>query len=148
MQTKRLTLGLILGMLSATVWAQSNPGKAPMTGETSTLRPAGFKPVYRMSESAVKRGKQLFNDASLSTNGRTCGSCHEDAQSFGPRFRTPYPHAAMNSKARFGVDTLQLDEVVQVCVQGPLRGAPLEWGSPEQVDLTTYLLKVQATGKM
>lgn len=146
MRTNRVAMCIILGILTTTAWAQAS--KPPIPGEVSTLRPPGFKPVYRINDATVQRGKKLFNDASLSTNGRTCGSCHEDTQSFGPRFRTPYPHAAMNSKTRFGVDTLQLDEVVQVCVQGPLRGAPLEWGSPEQVDLTTYLLKVQSTGKM
>lgn len=147
MRTKQLALCIILGILASSAWSQSNKPLIP--GEIPTLRPAGFKPVYRITDSAaVKRGKQRFNDASLSTNGRSCGSCHEDVQSFGPRFRTPYPHAAMNSKARLGADTLQLDEVVQVCMQGPMRNTPFEWGSPEQVDLTTYLLKVQSTGKM
>ena len=54
----------------------------------------------------------------------------------------------MNSQARFGVPKLHLDEVVQVCLQGPLRGTPLEWGSPEQADLVAYLTYVQKTGKM
>lgn len=146
MRSIRIILLLVLSTISATVLAQA--GKPLMPGEVSTLRPPGYKPEYRITESAVKRGKQLFNDTSLSTNGRSCSGCHQNAQSFGPGFKTPYPHAAMNSKARFGVDKLQLDEVIQVCLQGPLKNVPLEWGSPEQVDLTTYLLKVQSTGKM
>lgn len=116
--------------------------------DTSILRPKGFKPSYPTNKAAANRGKVLFNDTKLSTNGRACAQCHADANSFGARFKTPYPHAAMNSKARFGVDQMNLDEVIQVCMQGPMRNMPLEWGSPEQIDLTTYLLKVQSSGQM
>ena len=54
----------------------------------------------------------------------------------------------MNSQARFGKAQLHLDEVIQVCLQGPLRATPLEWGSQEQADLVAYLTYVQKTGKM
>lgn len=54
----------------------------------------------------------------------------------------------MNSKARFGVAQMHLDEIIQVCMRGPMRNLPFEWGSREQIDITTYLLKVQVTGKM
>lgn len=54
----------------------------------------------------------------------------------------------MNSATRFGVDHMHLDEIIQVCMQGPMRNVPFEWGSREQIDITTYLLKVQATGRM
>ena len=116
--------------------------------DTSILRPKANKPTYPANKDAANRSKALFNDTKLSTNGRACAQCHADADSFGPRFKTPYPHAAMNSKARFGVDRLNLDEVIQVCMQGPMRNVPLEWGSTEQIDLTTYLLKVQSSGQM
>jgi cytochrome c peroxidase len=143
----RTAVAVLLGILSTAAFGQST--KPVIPGEGSTLRPPGYKPVYKTSDAgAVKRGKALFNDASLSTNGRSCGGCHQDVDSFGTRFKTPYPHAAMNSKYRFGVDALQLDEVIQVCLQGPLRNVPLEWGSPELTDMTTYLLKVQSTGRM
>ena len=116
--------------------------------EISTLRPAGFKPKYSDNSAAIARGRQLFKDTRLSTNGRSCSSCHTDSDSFGTHFKSPYPHPAMNSKARFGVDQMHLDEIIQVCMQGPMRNAPFEWGSREQIDITTYLLKVQATGRM
>lgn len=124
-----------------------NPSKADLD-ETSILRPTGYKPAYPLKSALINNGRQLFNDSALSTNGRSCGSCHNDVDSFGARFRTPYPHAAMNSEVRFGVKRMHLDEVIQVCIQGPMRNIPLEWGSSEQKALTTYLLQVQATEKM
>lgn len=120
----------------------------PSLDENSLLRPAGFKPKYPDSRAAVARGRLLFKDTRLSTNGRSCSSCHNEIDSFGARFRSPYPHPAMNSKARFGVAQMHLDEIIQVCMRGPMRNLPFEWGSREQIDITTYLLKVQVTGKM
>src|SRR5574343_1500797 len=117
-------------------------------GMPTTLRPANYKGKYPADPASIARGEQLFRSDKLSTNGRSCSSCHSDASTFGPNFSKPYPHPAMNSQARFGVPKLHLDEVVQVCLEGPLRGTPLEWGSPEQADLVAYLTYVQKTGKM
>jgi cytochrome c len=117
-------------------------------GLPSTLRPANYKPNYPSSHAAIRSGEKLFRSDKLSTNGRACSNCHADAGTFGPNFKKPYPHAAMNAQARFGVETLHLDEVIQVCLQGPLRATPLEWGSKEQADLVAYLTYVQKFGKM
>lgn len=123
--------------------------KSPVDdGMPSTLRPANYKPKYPTDNAAIQRGEKLFRSDKLSTNGRACSNCHADAGTFGPNFNKPYPHAAMNSQARFGVPKLHLDEVIQVCLQGPLRGVPLEWGSKEQADLVAYLSYVQKTGKI
>lgn len=135
-------------MISVALPAFAQTGSPSGLDDTSILRPKGYKPSYPPNKAAINRGKALFNDTKLSTNGRACAQCHADADSFGARFKTPYPHAAMNSKARFGVDRMNLDEVIQVCMQGPMRNVPLEWSSPEQIDLTTYLLKVQSSGQM
>lgn len=141
----RTTLCIALLAIPLSVLGQND---APRLDEPSVLRPAGYKAKYPANKPAIDRGRQLFNDAQLSTNGRACASCHADAASFGAGFKQPYPHAAMNSKARFGVDTMNLDEVIQVCMKGPMRNVPLEWGSPELTDMTTYLLKVQSTRGM
>ena len=117
-------------------------------GLPTTLRPANYKAKYPTDNAAIVRGEKLFRSDKLSTNGRACSNCHAEASTFGPNFTKPCPHPAMNSQARFGVPKLHLDEVVQVCLQGPLRGTPLEWGSPEQADLVAYLTYVQKTGKM
>ena len=140
------TIALSLLVANAPVWAQSP--RTDFMGDTSILHPKSYKPVYRTDKKSVDRGRTLFNDTRLSTNGRACSSCHRDAESFGQGFSKPYPHPAMHSNARFGVDKLQLDEVIQVCMQGPMKNVPLEWGSSEQIDMTNYLLKVQASGKM
>lgn len=146
MQSIRSLICLTIICIALPALAQS--GSPSSLDDTSILRPKGYKPSYPLNKAAINRGKALFNDTKLSTNGKACAQCHADANSFGAKFKTPYPHAAMNSKARFGVDQMNLDEVIQVCMQGPMRNMPLEWGSPEQIDLTTYLLKVQASGQM
>ena len=142
----RIYLSLCLGLITYPTYGQ--PSRPPALDDTSILRPAGYKPSYPANKAAIANGKQLFNDTKLSTNGRSCSSCHASIDTFGNQFKTPYPHAAMNSKARFGADRMNLDEIIQLCMQGPMRNMPFEWGSTEQIDLTTYLLKVQSTGKM
>lgn len=117
-------------------------------GMPTTLRPANYPAKYPSDPASIARGEKLFKSDKLSTNGRACNSCHADASTFGPNFSKPYPHPAMNAQARFGVAKLHLDEVIQVCLQGPLRATPLEWGSQEQADLVAYLTNVQKTGKM
>ena len=117
-------------------------------GMPTTLRPANYKAKYPSDSVSIARGEKIFRSDKLSTNGRACSSCHSDASTFGPNFNKPYPHPAMNSQARFGKAQLHLDEVIQVCLQGPLRATPLEWGSQEQADLVAYLTYVQTTGKM
>ncbi len=146
MKNIRSLICMTMVCIAAPAFAQTSAASG--MDDTSILRPKGYKPAYPPNKSAMNRGKALFNDTKLSTNGKACAQCHADANSFGPRFKSPYPHAAMNSKARFGVDQMNLDEVIQVCMQGPMRNVPLEWGSPEQIDLTTYLLKVQSSGQM
>lgn len=145
---QRIKSLICLMMIFSAYPAFAQTGASSGIDDTSILRPKGYKASYPANNAAATRGKALFNDTKLSTNGRACAQCHADADSFGPRFKTPYPHAAMNSNARFGVDRMNLDEVIQVCMQGPMRNIPFEWGSPEQIDITTYLLKVQSTGKM
>lgn len=146
MRLPRIILCIAIISMAYPAFGQSTHGSS--IDDTSILRPPRFKPQYKESKAAVTRGQSLFRDSRLSTNGRACSSCHTDVESFGPRFVSPYPHAAMNSQARFGVDKMHLDEVIQVCMQGPMRNIPFEWGSPEQMDLTLYLLKVQSTKRM
>lgn len=133
-------------MLAFTVQAANT--KVVDDGMPSTLRPSGYQPKYPSDAKTIARGEALFRSDKLSTNGRACASCHSTAASFGPGFAKPYPHPAMNAQSRFGVEKLHLDEVIQVCLQGPLKSTPLEWGSSEQADLVAYLSFVQKTGKI
>lgn len=147
---KHLNRAVICGALLTLLATTAHAAKPAVLddGLPTTLRPANYKAKYPADNAAILRGEKLFQSDKLSTNGRACSNCHAKASTFGPGFSKPYPHPAMNAQARFGVPQLHLDEVVQICIQGPLRGTPLEWGSQEQADLVAYLNYVQKTGKM
>lgn len=87
-------------------------------------------------DDAVTRGEKLFADPSLGSNGMSCNSCHSnlgkgDSPLTG---RTPFPKVfAMAKKMR------TLDQTVQACIVGALKGKPLAWDDARLTDLVTYV---------
>lgn len=102
-------------------------------------RPAGFRPNYPSGPEAVAAGGKLFRDASLSTNGMSCASCHEGGKSFPPSFAQPFPHKMGMAARTYGIRQLHLDEAIQVCMVGPMAARPLDWKSPELGNLVAFL---------
>jgi cytochrome c len=87
-------------------------------------------------EDAVARGSKLFADTSLGTNGMSCNSCHTnmgkgDSPLAG---RTPFPKVFSMAKK-----VLTLDQTVQNCLMGALKGKALAWDDPKLTDLVTYV---------
>jgi cytochrome c len=87
-------------------------------------------------EDARARGEKLFADASLGTSGMSCNSCHTkmgrgDKALTG---RTPFPKVFSMTKR-----LMTLEEVVQGCLIGALKGSPLAWDDPRLTDLTLYV---------
>jgi len=95
----------------------------------------------------VKRGERLWQDPSLSTNGLTCQTCHINHGSFLTTFSQPYPHMVAMAKDRAGLDTIHIDEMVQLCMVVPMAANPLPWNSQELAALSAYSLEVQKTFK-
>ncbi|MHB8837017.1 MAG: c-type cytochrome [Candidatus Methylomirabilia bacterium] len=88
------------------------------------------------SEDAVASGKKLFADASLGTNGRSCNSCHTGLGKGDIPFtgRVPFPKVfSMAKKMR------TLDQTVQGCIIGAMKGSPLAWDDAKLTDLVTYV---------
>lgn len=87
-------------------------------------------------EDAVARGEKLFADPTLGTNGMSCNSCHTkmgtgDSPLTG---RPAFPKVfAMAKKMR------TLDQTVQGCIAGALKGKPLAWDDARLTDLVTYV---------
>lgn len=87
-------------------------------------------------EDATASGKKLFADASLGSNGKSCNSCHTN---FGMgdmplTGRAPFPKVfSMAKKMR------TLDQTVQSCIMGALKGNPLAWDDAKLTDLATYV---------
>ena len=84
------------------------------------------------------RGKELFNDTSLSSNGLSCATCHANGAGYNATFKKEYPHAVAMGQRDFGMDMVHLDEMVQICMVAPMAAEPLEWGSEELAALTEY----------
>ena len=73
-------------------------------------------------EASVERGKALFNDPKLGTNGKTCNDCHKDGGGL--------------EKAGSRKD---IEMTVNSCIQASLQGKVLKPGSVEMQSLVHYL---------
>lgn len=110
-------------------------------------RPAGTKLVMANRAELVKQGERLWQDPSLSTNGLTCQTCHINHGSFLATFSQPYPHMVAMAKDRAGLEKINIDEMVQLCMVVPMAAKPLPWASKELAALSAYSLEVQKTFK-
>jgi len=87
-------------------------------------------------EDAAARGQRLFADASLGTNGKSCNSCHTNMGKGDIPFngRAPFPKVfSMAKKMR------TLDQTVQGCIMGAMKGQALAWDDAKLTDLVTYI---------
>lgn len=88
-------------------------------------------------------GRACDPSARLSSNGRSCASCHAEYGAFGPAFARPYPHEVDASSSAFGHSPVYLDETIQSCMIGPMAAKPLPWASSTLADLTAYVTQYQ-----
>lgn len=93
-------------------------------------------------EDAVARGGKLFADARLGTNGMSCNSCHTNmGRGNSPLAgRPPFPKVYSMSK-----QVRTLDQAVQGCIAGALKGKPLAWDDERLTDLVTYVNSLYQT---
>jgi cytochrome c peroxidase len=82
----------------------------------------------------VEKGKALFNDPKLGTNGSTCGTCHPDGKGL-------EKSGAMDKKewTTPGGVTKSLEDAINVCVTMALKGKALDKNSQEMQDLVAYI---------
>ncbi|WP_372958786.1 cytochrome c peroxidase, partial [Marinobacter sp.] len=85
------------------------------------------------------KGKTLFNDTSLSSNGLSCATCHTDGAGYNDTFENEYPHYVAMGQNDFGMEEVHLDEMVQICMVAPMAAEPLAWDSDELAALTEYM---------
>jgi cytochrome c len=96
---------------------------------------------------AVKRGKALFNDPKLGTNGTSCSSCHKDGgmvdgimgemkvKAF-DALNTKYPRY-VNMMGQID-KVITLDQMVNFCIVNPMGGKALAADSQDLADLVAY----------
>jgi cytochrome c len=128
--------------------AAKNPCAAGAKIEPTLItRPAGTKLAMADRAALITQGERLWQDLSLSTNGLTCQTCHINHGSFLATFSQPYPHTVAMAKERAGMEKIDIDEMVQLCMVVPMAAKPLPWNSRELAALSAYSLEVQKTFK-
>lgn len=88
------------------------------------------------AEDAVARGEKLFADAGLGTNDKSCNSCHTNLGKGDNKLtgRSPFPKVfSMAKKVR------TLDQTIQLCITGAMKGPALAWDDDKLSDLASYV---------
>lgn len=82
----------------------------------------------------IERGKGLFNDPALagSTNSTSCNSCHSNGSGLEKAGTKTYT-------SFMGLKAQTLEDVVNVCIEKPLRGKALAKDSREMQDIVSYI---------
>ncbi len=78
----------------------------------------------------IEKGKVLFNDTSLGTNGKSCNTCHPDGSGINGQKGS---FKIMNNKLS------TVEDAVNFCVKNALRGKPLPKDSQKMKDIVSYI---------
>ncbi len=81
--------------------------------------------------SVVKRGRELFTDSKLGTNGVVCAQCH-------PNAANTHPETYPKFQKQLG-KVAQMWEMVNWCIRNPLEGKDLAADDPRMVALMAYM---------
>jgi len=108
-------------------------------------RPKGTHLATGNPAALLAEGKVLFMSDTLSTNGMSCNTCHDENSAFENTFAKPYPHTVSMAAGRAGMKSINLDEMIQICMVAPMQAKPLAWESRELAALTAYVTEVQKT---
>jgi len=111
--------------------------------QSLVTRPHGTKLATGNKADLIAEGKALFMNDQLSSNGMSCIACHSDYGSFEASFSKPYPHKVAMAAGRVGMKTIDLDEMIQVCMVAPMATKPLPWDSRTLAALTAYTSDLQ-----
>ncbi len=79
----------------------------------------------------VKRGRELFTDGKLGSNGVACAQCH-------PNAANTHPETYPKFQKQLG-KVSQLWEMVNWCIRNPLEGQALAADDPKMTALLTYI---------
>ena len=114
-----LLVGLIACVVCAVAFAQEKT--APQADPKAELM------------KSVERGKALWSDASLGTNGQSCASCHADPAKLAGVAQMYPKYSKMPNRV------LTLDQVVNMCIVNPMKGKALAWDDPRMTDIVAYM---------
>ncbi len=121
----------------------ANPCSGAEIDPKLVVRPKGTTLFKGNMASLLRDGEKLFKDQSLSTNGMSCESCHADLEQFNDTFMKSYPHMVEMPMDSSGVNSVDLDEMVQFCMVAPMEAKPFAWDSRELAAVTAYTATLQ-----
>ncbi len=98
----------------------------------------GIGLAFAVQQSAsVEKGKALFNDTKLGTNGNSCATCHPDGKGLeGAGAKKAWKTPAGNHKT--------LEEAINVCITMALKGKALDVKSAEMQSMALYIKSLGA----
>ena len=81
--------------------------------------------------SVVQKGRALWVNGDLGTNGVACAQCH-------PNAANTHPETYPKFQQQLG-RVIVLSEMVNWCLQNPLEGAPLDLDDPDMIAIEAYV---------
>ncbi len=117
--------------------------KNPKVDISLVTRPSGTHLAKGDPAALIREGEKLFNDVTLGTNDIACQACHAENGLFKASFAKPYPHRVAMAANQGGMQSINLDEMIQFCILVPMAGKPLPWDSRELAALTAYTASLQ-----
>lgn len=109
---------------------------------TDVIRPPATTPFADATAKLLASGTARHDDASLSSvSGRSCNTCHKEADSYNATFKRPWPHFVASVKTKTGLDRITAEGMVQFCMISAMNSKPLAWDSEALAGLTTFVLE-------
>ena len=105
----------------------------------SVSRPANSQIFAGEPARLLAAGITRHADTSLSRNGRSCNTCHLEADSYLATFNKPYPHFVQSVRLKTGLDKITAEGMVQFCMVSALGTKPLAWDSETLAALTAFV---------
>jgi cytochrome c len=135
----KVTAGLGVAMVGAlstlSVLAQS-----PRIPPKDVVRRAGTKAFTADPAKLLATGVTKHADTTLSPAGRSCNTCHLEADSYNATFKKPWPHPVESVKAKTGLNAITAEGMVQFCMISAMGTRPLPWDSEALAALTAFVL--------
>ena len=91
-------------------------------------------------QTVVKKGRQVFTDPGLGTNGVVCAQCHPNATNIHPE---TYP----KFQKQIG-RVITLGEMINFCIRNPLEGKDLALDDPRMVAMLAYIAEERRDVKL
>jgi hypothetical protein len=115
--------------------------QAPRVPPSDVTRPANTQPATGDAKKLLAAGTQRHGDTSLSPIGRSCNTCHSEADSYNKTFNRPWPHYVESVKGKTGLDKITAEGMVQFCMISAMQTRPLPWDSETLAALTAFVLE-------